>query len=421
MATTNSSSTSNKKSSGFTFKLLNQFANETIPALVQKAIAKLIIPKFLYGTVSNVTEGGNFADVILTYGSQPTTVAHLSNKTNVILKVGDVCLLLCPHGNLTDLSIITNTNPTPTFAAENVVGTLTIGGQNANIDGAIVLKDTGIDETAIIMQDHSISFYDYQDTVLKVGELTSSRPLDSKQTPIGAPMIRINAEPSCSATISVTDSTNTTNGGISNVFEVSNNAHSDGITTYMYRNIDHKMCNITNVGNITATNVNGGAATFSSLQVSGAKNCVQSTKNFGDKLFYTNESTESWLDETMFGKITDGKFFGFIDPMVRESINTNMVYGIMFHPLEDCKFKITETTPTYFTITADKDVEFMCILHGKRRGLEHVRLEDSDNMFDRVDVKLNDNEAFDIMDSAIKKYDVNVNLIVNYMLKNMNS
>lgn len=335
-----------------------------------------------YCTVIQV-EGNTYADVDWMQGAQTITLHHIVNKTGVIVNVGDKVLLTAPMGDLSDLYIDRNQNNAVQTDASTIVGILKIGGVN-NSSGEIQIMDGNAVNPALDISGHSIDFYDSKQTAMSVGSIATDRTGDIAY-------LDILSELGCAFKVQLrnNDDSKTLYDAI-----VVNNQLSEGV-----RNIDMNIpINISPGGiNVTAEftpdeirlfgliNFEGGSASnigdlsCVNLSVSGTKNCKQTTKNFGDRLFYANESADNQLGDHGFGNILNGECLISIDPIILESVNTDMNYTVSCDFDEDCHYKLIKT-PNYFTITADKNISFSWNMHGFRRGFENERLEYADNL-----------------------------------------
>ncbi|WP_315109734.1 carbohydrate binding domain-containing protein [Clostridium intestinale] len=120
----------------------------------------------------------------------------------------------------------------------------------------------------------------------------------------------------------------------------------------------------------------GGSANFTSLYVSGSKNCIQDTKNYGKRLLYAYETTESYLGDLGFGKINeDGECLISTDEIFGECVNTNIEYHVFTQVYHGSISRI-ERCPNYFVVKGEIGSEFSWELKAKRTGFEHVRLEE---------------------------------------------
>lgn len=148
-----------------------------------------------------------------------------------------------------------------------------------------------------------------------------------------------------------------------------------------------------------------------SLTVRDNKNCVQKTKNYGDRAFYATEDMESYFTYTnphSFNvEITENNTYErviLIDSIYKECVNLDIDYIVDIHKVGWGDYRIKEQTKDYFIIESNsKDFEFKYTIKAKRRGFE--------NEFSR--------EIFDLDNSEMKNIKKN-SLDTNYKVFNTN-
>lgn len=115
--------------------------------------------------------------------------------------------------------------------------------------------------------------------------------------------------------------------------------------------------------------------------VNGNKNCVQTTKNYGERLFYSIEDCESYLTDRSMELFTveetiEGTFERVIllDNIFKESVNIDIEYTVEIIKQGWGDYRIKEQTKDYFIVESDrKDFTFKYVITGKRVGFEHER------------------------------------------------
>lgn len=119
--------------------------------------------------------------------------------------------------------------------------------------------------------------------------------------------------------------------------------------------------------------------------VSGNKNCIQTTQNYGDRLFYSVEDCESYLTDRSMEVFTvestqEGTYERVIllDNIFKEAVNLdedNYTVEIIKQGWGD--YRIKEQTKDYFIVESDRqDFTFKYVITAKRRGFEANRLEE---------------------------------------------
>ncbi|WP_196002019.1 hypothetical protein [Clostridium sp. 1001271B_151109_B4] len=112
-----------------------------------------------------------------------------------------------------------------------------------------------------------------------------------------------------------------------------------------------------------------------SLSVSGSKNCLQETKNYGSRLINAYETAEYYFGDLGFGKINEyGECLLYIDDIFLECVNTNAQYHV-FTQVYNGSIKTIERYKTYVVIKGEPGTNFSWQLMGKRIGYENNRLE----------------------------------------------
>lgn len=114
--------------------------------------------------------------------------------------------------------------------------------------------------------------------------------------------------------------------------------------------------------------------------VTGTKNCIQSTTNYGDRLFYSVEDTDSYLTNRVPKTITTGPSTEIkidIDSIYKECVNTEIDYIVEINKLSFGDYRIKEQTKDYFIIEADRTgFQFKYTIVAKRKGYENRHLDE---------------------------------------------
>lgn len=121
------------------------------------------------------------------------------------------------------------------------------------------------------------------------------------------------------------------------------------------------------------------------LQVTGNKNCIQNTENYGLVAFYATEDAESYFTDRSMELFTveetsEGTFERviLIDNVFKEAVNLeeyNYTVEIIKQGWGD--YRIKEQTSDYFIVEADRvDFTFKYIVTARRKGYENARLEE---------------------------------------------
>jgi hypothetical protein len=111
----------------------------------------------------------------------------------------------------------------------------------------------------------------------------------------------------------------------------------------------------------------------------GTKNAVVDTSD-GQRLLYSEESTEVWFADYGFGKLDAGAAYVAIDPVYAETVNLAEPYHVFIQVYGDADVYVTDRTPAGFVVQGhdgDPEVEFSYRIVARRLGFEDLRLERS--------------------------------------------
>jgi hypothetical protein len=133
------------------------------------------------------------------------------------------------------------------------------------------------------------------------------------------------------------------------------------------------------------TSVSNGVAIYAApgktgLVVNGGSKNASVPTSEGDRLLYSEESTEVWFSDYGFGKLVDGYTLVRIDPVYAETVNLSEPYHVFLQVYGDSELYISQRTTSSFEVRArdgssDKNVEFSYRVVAKRNGFESERLE----------------------------------------------
>jgi len=346
-------------------------------------------PRFFYCTVKQVISDA-YADLEWIQGDRSVILSRIANKSGVILNIGDKVVVIASHGDLSDLYISTSQSPTTFMDASHIIGTLTIGGAN-NTSGLIQIMDEDPNNPAMEIFGHSIDFFDFLQTKQQIGSIITDRDVDLLGNKTGSPSLSMIAEQGCSVVLGLknTDGTTSLDGLVinNNAYNSTRNMNVNLPTNFYPGDVNNAGLEITPTGtnifgethheNYNVLGVN--TLTCGNLNVTGTKNCVQTTKSFGDRLFNAMEYGDVRLGDHGFGNIINGRCVIAISPIMLQSVNTSIDYEVRYDFDEDCHFKLIRT-PLYFVLIADKDIGFSWSIMAQRRGFENVKLEYSNGL-----------------------------------------
>lgn len=128
----------------------------------------------------------------------------------------------------------------------------------------------------------------------------------------------------------------------------------------------------------------GGLVVSQDFIVQGNKNCVQKTKHYGERLFYSVEDCESYLTDRSMHLLTveevkhDDKVtyerVVILDNIFKDSVNLDLDYTVEIIKQNWGDYRIKEQTKDYFIVESDrKDFTFKYVVTAKRQGFEEER------------------------------------------------
>lgn len=128
----------------------------------------------------------------------------------------------------------------------------------------------------------------------------------------------------------------------------------------------------------------GGLVVSQDFIVKGNKNCVQKTKHYGERLFYSVEDCESYLtdrsmhlltvDEVKHNNKVTYERVVLLDNIFKDSVNLDLDYTVEIIKQGWGDYRIKEQTKDYFVVESDrKDFTFKYVAIAKRQGFEEER------------------------------------------------
>ena len=127
--------------------------------------------------------------------------------------------------------------------------------------------------------------------------------------------------------------------------------------------------------NLNTYTLHNGHFNGRSLTVSGSKNCVQETENYGKRLINAYETAEYYFGDLGFGTINkNGECYVDIDDIFAECVNTKAKYHV-FTQAYNGSIESIERYTTYFIVKGKPGTEFSWELKAKRIGYENNRLD----------------------------------------------
>ena len=149
--------------------------------------------------------------------------------------------------------------------------------------------------------------------------------------------------------------------------------------------------------------------------VSGTKNCIQPTENYGERLFYSVEDCENYLtDRSMevfnVEKTEEDTYERIIllDNIFKEAVRIDTDYTIEIFKQGWGDYRIKEQTKDYFIVEADReDFTFKYVVTAKRRGFEDKRLEEFFKPENYTDIKEESNVSVEEFGGVVYEHEDN--------------
>lgn len=110
------------------------------------------------------------------------------------------------------------------------------------------------------------------------------------------------------------------------------------------------------------------------LIVSGTKNRVVKTEDYGSRLFYSYETSSPMFGDVGEGKTDEnGVCYVFIDPVVAESVNGK--YYVFIQEYGPDRLWVDSVENAFFVINGAPNTKFSWEIKAKQRGYENMRME----------------------------------------------
>lgn len=120
----------------------------------------------------------------------------------------------------------------------------------------------------------------------------------------------------------------------------------------------------------------GNIVALGNLTVSGSKNCVQETENFGKRLINAYETCDYYFGDIGESQTINGESTVWIDDIFKEIISTEVDYQVFITKYGRGDIWVEERAKDYFVVKSENDISFGWEIKGKRKGYEKYRLEE---------------------------------------------
>lgn len=119
-----------------------------------------------------------------------------------------------------------------------------------------------------------------------------------------------------------------------------------------------------------------GGISGGSLSISGSKNCIQETENFGRRLINAYETCDYYFGDIGESQTIGGECIIWIDDVFKEIISTEDEYQVFITKYGKGDIWVEMRERDFFLVKSENDIRFGWEIKGKRRGYEHHRLEE---------------------------------------------
>ena len=113
-----------------------------------------------------------------------------------------------------------------------------------------------------------------------------------------------------------------------------------------------------------------------SLAISGSKNCVQETENYGKRLVNAYETADYYFGDIGESFVENGECIVYLDNIFKEIISADVNYQVFLTKYGPGDIWITERNNDFFVVEGTNDIAFGWEIKGKRKGYENYRLEE---------------------------------------------
>lgn len=145
--------------------------------------------------------------------------------------------------------------------------------------------------------------------------------------------------------------------------------------------------------------ISSSIARLNNLSVTGSKNSLQPTKNYGERLINAYETAEYYFGDIGSGKIgDDGECVVAVDEIFQECVNMNIKYHV-FTQVYNGAITTIDRQVGYFIVKGEIGTEFSWELKAKRIDYENVRLDfepiDFGNTQSEIETELETNQKLE--------------------------
>lgn len=148
---------------------------------------------------------------------------------------------------------------------------------------------------------------------------------------------------------------------------------------YLKKNNDDTSENIyldtVTVAGIDFIRTNKGSYIRGDLQVTGTKNRIVETQNYGKVAMNAFETTGAYFSDIGSGKITEGGCYVYFDPVFAETIDLNSEYQVFLTQTSKGKIEYAEKKEGYFIVHGDYGTTFDWMVTAGQKDYQTERME----------------------------------------------
>ena len=116
-----------------------------------------------------------------------------------------------------------------------------------------------------------------------------------------------------------------------------------------------------------------------SLTVSGTKNRAVRTKDYGNRLLYSDETPSPTFTDYGSGTLgEDGLCYVEVDDVFAETARTDLAYQVFLQACGRGELWVAEKRPTHFIVAGEPGLAFDWMMKARQAGYENERMEDMD-------------------------------------------
>lgn len=122
----------------------------------------------------------------------------------------------------------------------------------------------------------------------------------------------------------------------------------------------------------------GNMKVYGNFGVSGTKNCIINTEQYGDLNYSAYETAEIYLGDIGENEVINGECIINLDEKLLSCVNTDLHYQVFLQPYGDGRVYVAERNEANFVVKGD-NIKFAWEVKVKRKGYENIRFGQPNN------------------------------------------